>query len=408
MQPGRCCAASLPVETVGDLIVYADGADGPRTDPWAVAKVAGVRVDNVLLGWVPEPRPWLDDPLLRGCTVMGGYALGRAVASRRLDYLPVRISSVPRLLRGPLRPDVAVVTAIRRGGRLVFAHSVGWGPAAAMAARKGVVVELGGDDLADLGGPPVPGRILAVVERPSAPASSPQPRSADDVEGAIGRAVVSLLPERPVLQYGPGGIGDAVVGAIDRPVRIWSGLVTDSAATLLERGLLEGEIVATYAWGTGETLGALAAAGRLRLRRLEETHDPARIAAMEGFVACNTALQVGLDGSVNVERVAGRLVAGIGGHADFCAAAARAPSGLSVVALRATDRQGRSAIVPSVEVVSTPRCDVDIVVTEWGFADLRGVGDGERAHRIAGVAAPEHRDSLLAAASGVGAAAGGC
>jgi acyl-CoA hydrolase len=51
--------------------------------------------------------------------------------------------------------------------------------------------------------------------------------------------------------------------------------------------------------------------------------------------------------------------------------------------------------VPSVDVVSTPRCDVDVVVTEYGVADLRGLGDAERARRIAAVASPDRRAGLL-------------
>ena len=46
--------------------------------------------------------------------------------------------------------------------------------------------------------------------------------------------------------------------------------------------------------------------------------------------------EVGLDGSVNLERVDGRIIAGIGGHADFCAGATRSVGGLSVVATRST------------------------------------------------------------------------
>ena len=113
-------------------------------------------------------------------------------------------------------------------------------------------------------------------------------------------------------------------------------------------------------------------------------------------MACNTALQVGLDGAVNVERVGGVQVAGIGGHADFCAGASRAPGGLSVIALRSTTRGGGVDGRPRVEVVTTPRCDIDVVVTEHGVADLRGVDDEERAQRLVEVAAPEHRAELRA------------
>ena len=167
-------------------------------------------------------------------------------------------------------------------------------------------------------------------------------------------------------------------------------------AELAGRGLLRGRAVAGYTGG-GEAIVSRAAAGGLDLQTVEVTHDVGAIARTPRMVACNTAVQLGLDGSVNVERVDGRLVAGIGGHADFCAGASLCPTGLSVIALRSTTRSGRSAIVPRVDVVSTPRSDVDMVVTEHGVADLRGIGDAERRARIISVAAPEHRDELAAA-----------
>lgn len=52
------------------------------------------------------------------------------------------------------------------------------------------------------------------------------------------------------------------------------------------------------------------------------------------------------------------------------------------------------SIVPAVEVVSTARTDVDVVVTEHGVADLRGLDEPARRRRLVAVAAPEHRDAL--------------
>jgi acyl-CoA hydrolase len=375
------------------VIAYADGLDTPRSSPETIAEIAGLDHADVLLGWTPEDRPWLASPALRGRTLLAGYALADAVADGRLVYVPVRLSSVPRLVADALRPDVAVVTGVRRGSELVFGASVGWGPAVARAARHGVVVEIDPDGT-DLGGPPVPGRILAVVDRPMSDLPPSVPRTPDDVDLVIGRHVASVLPDEPTLQHGPGGVAEAIVAAVDRPVRVWSGLVTDAMAALDDRGLLLGSVTAAYVWG-GKPVAELAAAGKLHLVPVEESHDLTRVSAIDRFVACNTALQVGLDGSVNVERVGGRYVAGIGGHADFCAAAARSVGGISIIAFRSTTRSGASTIVPQVEVVSTPRCDVEIVVTEHGVADVRGVDDGERARRIAAVAAPGHRAALL-------------
>jgi acyl-CoA hydrolase len=44
--------------------------------------------------------------------------------------------------------------------------------------------------------------------------------------------------------------------------------------------------------------------------------------------------------------------------------------------------------------VTTPRCDADLVVTEWGVAHLRGQPLQERARRMLAIAAPEHREAL--------------
>jgi acyl-CoA hydrolase len=398
----------LPMRTDTPLIAIADGADGPRVSPADIASLVsrerpGVsneagRGPEVLLGWTPEDRPWLADPTLRGRTVMAGYALAGAVADGRVRYVPVRLSAIPRLL-GQLGPDAVVVSGIRRGSTLAFRGTVGWGPAAATAAAA-VLVEID-EDAPDLGGPEIPGHVVATIPRPyQGFERPPAQRPPDPVDLAIGRNVVSLLPEQPTLQFGPGGIGEGIVANLDRPVRIWSGLVTDSMASLAERGLLDGRVRAGYVFG-GRPIADLAAEGRLELLPIEQTHDLTLVSALPRFVACNTALQVSLDGSVNVEQVGGRVVAGIGGHPDFCAAAARSPGGLSVIALRSVTRSGTSTIVPAVEVVSTPRCDVDVVVTEHGIADLRGLDAAERAGLIALVAAPEHRATLVRiAASG--------
>ncbi len=381
------------------LIAYPDGAQSARISPWEVSALVGGGADpSVLLGWVPDAPPWLDDERLHGITAMGGYALTGVIASGRLEYLPVRLGGVPALIEGTLRPDVVVVGAVRRGDWFAYNGAVGWAPAAVRAARI-VVVEV--DEKAfDLGAPLIDARIDHVVTRDASYEPVPVSRSLDATDLAVGRAVVSMLPDEPTLQLGPGGIAEAIVQSIDRPVGLRSGLITDAMAELAGRNLLRGRAVGGYTWG-GEAIVSLAAAGRLDLQPVEVTHDVGAIARTKRMVACNTAVQLGLDGSVNVERVGGRLVAGIGGHADFCAGAVLCPTGLSIIAFRSTTRSGQSTIVPRVDVVSTARSDVDLVITEHGVADLRGVGDAERRARIISVAAPEHRDELAGSAGHV-------
>jgi len=374
----------------GPLVVYADGVRSPRSDPVAVMTAARLSGrPRVLLGWTVDKLPWLGSCGLEVRTTMGGFALAGHIAAGRVSALPIRLSAVPALFARE-RPDVCVVSGVRRGSGFAYSTAVALGPSAVRNARR-VIVEVD-EAAADIGAPLIEGEITGVITRPD-DSSAVVSREIDAVDLAIGRNVVSLLPDRPTLQFGPGGIGEAIARSIDRPVGIWSGLLTEAMAELASRALLRGVATAAYTWG-GDAVVDLAREGRLRLVPVEESHDPQRIADQPDFMACNTALQVDLDGSVNVECVDGRNVTSLGGHADFCLGASRAPGGTSVIALRSTTRRGHPTIVPRVELTSTPRSDIHVVVTEHGIADLRGVSEHERRRRIASVAAPEHRDAL--------------
>lgn len=320
---------------------------------------------------------------------MGGYALTRALDAGRAEYIPVRLSAMGRLLAG-LRPSLAVVPGVRRGRGFALRAGIGWHLSAARHA-EGVVVEVD-STASDVGLPEIPGNIVDVREV-TAVADAYTPPEPGPCELKIARTVAALLPNEPTLQFGPGAITSAILDAIDCPVRIASGLATAAIADLADRNLLRGRALATYDWG-GAATRRLAVEGRLAFVPIEESNDPGKIAAIDRFVALNTALQVDLEGSVNVERLGGRTIAGGGGHADFCAGASHSRGGLSVIALRSTGRGGVSAIVPHVEVVSTPRTDVDVIITEHGVADVRGCGNAERARRIIRIADPRHRDSL--------------
>jgi len=383
---------------------YADGAGSPTIAPADAVELAGLDTAaprTVTLGFTVDRHPWLDDlgrhesssgeAATHARTVLAGYALHDGVNDGRIEPLPVRLSAVPAMIeRDP--PDVAVLSGVRRGGSLAFGRSVGWADVLARRARA-VVVEIDTDD-ADLGGPEIEGPIVATIARPAdGTGDVVMSRAADDVDLRIGELVRELLPDAPTLQFGPGGVGEGIASALDRPVRIWSGLVTDAMAGLHERGLLLAPAVAAYTWG-GAPVRRLATDGMLRLASSTVTHDLTTLSAIPRFVGCNTALQVGLDGSVNVERIGDRVVAAVGGHPDFCVGASRSPGGLSIVALRSTTPSGESTVVRTVDVVSTARSDVDVVVTEHGVADLRGLSDRARGARLVEVAAPEHRSRL--------------
>lgn len=384
------------------IVAYADGPDCPQIDPATLAAVRKLGSDyQVLLGWNLTTPPWLTKLPRPAITLMAGYGLRRPIAEGLVHAVPTRISSAPGLLTGAMRPAVAVVGARRAGAGFRFI-SPGWGPVAARMADE-VVIELWPDEAAGgsrssarragtgIDSPIVEGNIVEVVER-SGPHDAPPAPTVGPEERKIGDLVADLIPDGATIQWGPGTIASAVLSAIDTPVSVRTGLATPELVDLANRGLLKGQPAAAYLWGDAD-LREMANRGEVALRSVDVTHDPARLASAPRFVALNTAVQIGLDGAVNVEVTGGKTIVGPGGHSDYSEAATRSVGGLSVIACRSSVKD-RSTIVDRPEVVTTPRYDIDLVVTEHGVADLRGLGRADRARRLIAIADPAHRERL--------------
>jgi succinyl-CoA:acetate CoA-transferase len=127
------------------------------------------------------------------------------------------------------------------------------------------------------------------------------------------------------------------------------------------------------------------------LRPLEITNSHELIARLN-VIALNQAVEVDIYGNVNMTHVLGSsIVNGVGGSGEFARA-----SYLSIFLLSSTARDGKvSRIVPMVTHVDVTDHDVDVIVTENGWADLRGLSPRERAKEIIEkCSSPEYKDEL--------------
>jgi 4-hydroxybutyrate CoA-transferase len=122
------------------------------------------------------------------------------------------------------------------------------------------------------------------------------------------------------------------------------------------------------------------------------------LAAIEGFVAINSVLEIDLAGRANAERIGGRIIAGPGGLPDFATGATRSKGGKSVIALRSTTPNGdRSNIRPALDpaVPATIDADqIDYVVTEYGVAHIRPLTGVSRASSLIEIAHPDWKGEL--------------
>lgn len=330
-----------------------------------------------------------------------------------MEILPVHLGALPALIEsGRLPVDVVLVQVTPPGtdGRCSLGLAADYLQAALRSARV-VLAETNpavpftfGDTLVD------PTAFSAVVESDRSPLTVETP-DPGPTERAIAALVAERIPDGAVLQMGIGAVPTAVVSLLGaRDLGIHSGLVNDGVLGLIESGAVTnarkeldpGLTVTGVLYGSERLYRWADRNPDLVLRPVSYTHDPVVLASFGSLFAINSAVEVDLTGQINAEVVDGRHVGAVGGLAAFARAAASSPRGRAVTVLPSTAGSGtRSRIVPALAggVATVPRSDADLVVTEHGVADLRGVSLAERARRLVAVADPAQREWLAGHAS---------
>lgn len=182
--------------------------------------------------------------------------------------------------------------------------------------------------------------------------------------GSLATSIARSLARSPFqdLQFFCGGVGEAILEL----------LVSGKAAAVSTAGLEMSERVEEIIRSTPGL------SDRLVIRNGDIINHSETIGRM-GLIALNTGIEIDVYGNVNSSHISGsRVVNGIGGGANFAQNA-----GLSVILLPSTGKSGAiSTIVPMVSHQDINEHDVDVIITEHGVADLRGLDDSERADAI--------------------------
>ncbi|MFL6673847.1 MAG: acetyl-CoA hydrolase/transferase family protein [Massilia sp.] len=423
----------------GDVkVVPAALAERARREPLKITLLTGASLGNdtdkllTEAGALARRMPFQVDPVLRG-----------AINRGEVMYVDQHLSETVEMLRTrQIKPvDVAIIeaVAITESGAIIPTTSVGNSASFAILADK-VIVEINLSQARELEGlhdiwipkqrplrEPIPimsvdqrvggaaieipfEKIVAVVISDQADStSSVQPPDAETAAIAghlvnffeheidAGRLTRRLLP----LQAGIGTIANAVMaGFADSPfehLTMYSEVLQDSTFDLFDAGKLD------FASGSSITLSPEKSRqvfgefgrykDRLVLRPQEVSNHPEVIRRL-GIIAINTALEADIYGNVNSTHVSGtHMMNGIGGSGDFARNAY-----LSIFATKSVAKGGKvSSIVPMVSHVDHTEHDVDIIVTECGLADLRGLAPRERAEVIIANCVPDPYQSMLRA-----------
>jgi acyl-CoA hydrolase len=172
-----------------------------------------------------------------------------------------------------------------------------------------------------------------------------------------------------------------------------------------QKGQFDGVSVATFAGGSAELYQWLEDNREVAFLPVEVINSPELIGRNRMMVTINAAIAVDIHGQVVADTIAGRQYSGIGGHEDFVAGPALSLEDRSLLCMPATATvkgERRSRIVPWFDagaVITTPRHQVDVIVTEYGAAELQGLTVHQRGEALAAIAHPDYRDQLLEAAA---------
>jgi len=375
--------------------------------------------------------PWQNDKKLRAL-----------INSREVPYLDMHLSSVQQAVRygflGPVHWAVIEACDVTAGGGIVLTASVGASNTFANRAEK-VLIELnrrhpptmlGLHDLFEPQDPPNRREIhvYTVSDRIGSPILVVPPEKitgivetnladefctlapGDSTTAAIGRHVAEFLtadmragsiPKRFLpLQSGIGAIANAVLKTLGEvpeipPFEMYSEVLQDGVIDLIQAERC------TFASGTALTVtpdildqitGNMTFFRRRLILRPQEISNNPEVVRRLGIISINTALEVDLFGNVNSTHLMGRqMMNGIGGSGDFTRNAH-----ISIFTCPSVEKQGKiSTIVPLVTHMDHSEHSVQVVVTEWGVADLRGKVERERAQLIINNCAhPDYRDEL--------------
>src|SRR5499427_7652765 len=346
-----------------------------------------------------------------------GSEMRGLAASGQLDYVPISLEEIPRLLTsGRLPIDVALlqVSSPDARGFASLGVSVDLAPTILSVART-VIAEINpamprtyGESMVHLN------RFDALVKVDVPVAEYLHPNIGEIAE-RVARYIASIIDDGSTLQIGLGRVPNEALRHLRdrRDLGIHSDVITDGVVDLVEAGVVTGRcktryrdrIVASYCLGTRRLYDFVDDNPGLHFLPIDQVCHPEEVARQSRMVSITQAFAVDLTGQVCVDQFEGEFYGGVSTQVGFIRGAAHSPGGKPIVCLSSTTADGASRIKPLLEAgdgVGIARSDVHYVITEYGIAYLFGKSIRERALALIEVAHPRWREMLLSSAKKLG------
>ncbi len=225
----------------------------------------------------------------------------------------------------------------------------------------------------------------------------------------IAKYVNQLIDDGSTLQIGFGHLPDSILPYLNgkKDLGIHTQVITDGFLPLFEqkvitnkkKSYLPGRVVASLCMGSQRLYDFVHNNPMFYFRSAEFVNDPNVIAKNDNLISISSALEIDLTGQICTDSKGYLFYSGIGDQVDFIRGSKMSKGGFSIIALPSTAQNGKvSRIVSNLSEgagVATTRGDVDIVVTEYGIAELHGKGIYQRVMELAEIAHPRFREHLI-------------
>lgn len=363
----------------------------------------------VYLGSGEYLQPGMEEHFRHNALFVGGPAR-KAIAENRADYTPAFFSDVPHMFRnGELPIDVFAFTCSPpdERGYVSIGLSCDYGWQAAKSAKT-VIAEVNPNMPRTFGESfihvtDIDGFLLSWEPLPEA-----KPPRITEEDKKIGKYIADLVHDGDCLQLGIGAVPDAVCSFLGdkKNLGLHSEMFSDGVLPLFEKGVINGSCkqrdvgraCVTFLMGSRKLYDFVNNNPMIQMMPVDVCNNPAIISQNNNVVSINSCVQVDLQGQVCAEAIGLRQISGIGGQMDFVRGANLSKGGRSIIALHSTTKdESESKIVTTITTggpVTTSRCDVNYIVTEYGVAQLRGQTLRERARRLIAIAHPKFRAEL--------------
>ena len=344
---------------------------------------------------------------------MGAIGALRSVAAAgKLGIIPCHVGQIGGMITaGQIRCDVVFVQVSPANSE--GHHSFGLisdHVAAAIDKARVIIAEVNDRVPFTFGDAVLPAARIDQRIRVSRPPVEVAPAPIGDTDLAIATFAADYIGDGAVIQTGVGAVPDAILRLLHdrKDLGVHSGMLGNGLVDLVEAGVItnarkpidRGVSITGALIGTKRLYDFAHRNKAIGMRGSAYTHSEAVLTSLPGLVTINSALEVDLTGQVNAEQSGSSYLGGTGGQVDYVRAGSRSPGGRSIIALPATAKGGKLSRITAALAgpVTTARSEVDIIVTEYGAAELKGQTLAERSRRLIAIAHPDFREALDEAA----------